>query len=505
MKKTNLNGQLLRNIIFLATLILLTFRVAIILKHFNFLVTDNDQALFWYACDNFSQGHFYTPFIYGCNYGSMLESLLAVPFYKAGIPIYYALPLSNAFWVLGLVSLLALSLNKKYKSGYSGTLFLIVFALLPTEFFAILFAAKGHLAGIIVSLISFILVLNANSKLTMILVGLLAGLAFQLNPNSLFLLFFVGFFVESVKDALYCTFGVLISGLYIVITSYYSTILDSEFLHKQWQIEFSLSELGNNLSYIDKYLNSVTPFDHAKGYISLVILLIFVVTLFTKKMWIKGFWMLLTLLFVVFSFGVNKVSDGSADVLFHYSRFFLALAFCSSITFSLILTYFNLSKWYGYIASSGIAFILMFIYSTTAEANQLTDYSGTTYSVRKSLIKDLKKNCDWMIKILNEKKDNRTQIVYNDVVFYSENLYLSTLHLPMVKCCFEKYKSFYWLDQELRKDKGLNDVYFVINFDKTMERKRKEYPQFLYLDTFSSYFLVQNVRNPVPYIENFVK
>ncbi len=110
-----------------------------------------------------------------------------------------------------------------------------------------------------------------------------------------------------------------------------------------------------------------------------------------------------------------------------------------------------------------------------------------------------------MIKTLNETKQTRPQIVYNDVVFYSENLYLSTLHLKEVKCVFEKYKAFYWLDEEMRNDKGLSDIYFVINFDKTMERKKKEYPSYLHTDNYSSYFLVQKVSNPTQYIENFVK
>jgi len=505
MKETNLNGQIFKNIIFLATFILLAFRVALVLKDFNFSVTDNDQALFWYACDNFSRGLFYTPFIYGCNYGSMLESLLAVPFYKAGIPIYYALPLSNAFWVLGLVFLLAINLNKKYRNAQAGTLFLIVFALLPTEHFAILFAAKGHLAGILVSLVALILVIHSNSRQVMILVGLFTGLAFQLNPNSLFLLFFIGLFVENAKSALYGFVGVLLSLFYMVITSYYSGILDSEFLHKQWQIAFSFTELKNNLSYIDKYLNSVTPFDNTKGYLSLVILFLFIVTLFIKKMWYKGTWMLLALFTILFSFGVNKVSDGSTDVLFHYSRFFLALAFCNALAFSLLVSHIKFSKMFVFSASIGIFLIFIFISNTSKQSKQLTDYCGTTYSVRKSLIKDLKKNCNWMIKTLNENKQNRPQIVYNDVVFYSENLYLSTLHLKEVKCVFEKYKAFYWLNEEMRNDKGLSDIYFVINFDKTMERKKKEYPNYLHTDNYSSYFLVQKVSNPTQYIENFVK
>ena len=115
-------------VLFSLAAILLVARFIYTLIYFNTIVTDNDQALFWYACDNFSNGLFYTPFIYGCNYGSMIESLLAVPLYKLGLPLFFALPISNAFWMFLLSVLVGANLNFKYPLKHVGTIFLIIIA-----------------------------------------------------------------------------------------------------------------------------------------------------------------------------------------------------------------------------------------------------------------------------------------------------------------------------------------------------------------------------------------
>ena len=54
---------------------------------------DDDQALMWYGTVHFAHGHFPEPCFFGQNYGSMLESLLAVPLYYLKCPLNYALPL----------------------------------------------------------------------------------------------------------------------------------------------------------------------------------------------------------------------------------------------------------------------------------------------------------------------------------------------------------------------------------------------------------------------------
>ena len=53
---------------------------------------DMDQASMWCGTVLFAHGEFHEPCFFGQNYGTMLESLLAVPLYIMGWPLNYALP-----------------------------------------------------------------------------------------------------------------------------------------------------------------------------------------------------------------------------------------------------------------------------------------------------------------------------------------------------------------------------------------------------------------------------
>src|SRR5689334_11608051 len=58
-------------------------------------VIDSDQPFLWQGTKDYSEGKFYEPRFYGQDYNTFLESLVAAPFYKLGMPVYYALPLAT--------------------------------------------------------------------------------------------------------------------------------------------------------------------------------------------------------------------------------------------------------------------------------------------------------------------------------------------------------------------------------------------------------------------------
>jgi len=58
---------------------------------------DDDQALMWYGTVLASHGGILEPHFLGQPYGSMLESILAVPLYVSGVPLEWALPLATFF------------------------------------------------------------------------------------------------------------------------------------------------------------------------------------------------------------------------------------------------------------------------------------------------------------------------------------------------------------------------------------------------------------------------
>ena len=88
----------------------MVYRGAILFKY-SFYYVDDDQALMWYGTVSFAHFDFHEPCFFGQSYGSMIESLLAVPFYFLHIPLKVALPVSTLifttlpFLYLGIKSL----------------------------------------------------------------------------------------------------------------------------------------------------------------------------------------------------------------------------------------------------------------------------------------------------------------------------------------------------------------------------------------------------------------
>ncbi|MFM9945105.1 MAG: hypothetical protein ACKVQB_07695 [Bacteroidia bacterium] len=485
--------------------VLIAIRFFIVVTHFNFILTDNDQALFWYGCHNFSKGLYYTPFIYGCDYGSMLESFMALPFYKFGMPLYYALPFSNTFWIFILCAILGYNLNLFHPKHHTGSLFLLFLTLLPTDYYAILFAAKGHLAGILPVLVSLILVTRWKTKPILILAGLLAGLGFLLNPNSVFVILLLFLFIPNLKSILFAMAGMASSLFYLVITSHYAQILDSELLHKQWKLTFVMSFFKNHIPYLDKYLNTVTPIFGKMGFISLLLPLILAIVLFSKKDWIKGSVALLFVFMLLASFGFSKVSDGSVDLFFPYCRFYLALAFCNALFIPLLFQSLQVNNYYKILMTIPFIISVYFISKTPVQATALAHKPGETYAVQRKFVADIVSHTYWMKQRINETKQTRPMIVATDYIYYSENLLLSTMDLPHVTCCFENYKQFYWLANAMKNKKQSYDLFIILSFEDRFARKSIQYPQYLHRDNVANYFLIPNVRQPARFIDDFLR
>lgn len=87
---------------------------------YNFQYTDQDQVVMWAGTVFFSHGHVIEPMWLGQNYGSMLESLLAVPLYWCKVPLNIALPISSL--IIGLLPLAFILYfcikEKKYFQGW---------------------------------------------------------------------------------------------------------------------------------------------------------------------------------------------------------------------------------------------------------------------------------------------------------------------------------------------------------------------------------------------------
>ena len=85
--------------VFILLLALIVLNRILIFNSANQYV-DSDQPFQWQGTKDYSEGKFYEPRFYGQNYNTFLEALVAVPFYKAGLPVYKAVPLATHFLFL---------------------------------------------------------------------------------------------------------------------------------------------------------------------------------------------------------------------------------------------------------------------------------------------------------------------------------------------------------------------------------------------------------------------
>lgn len=97
---------------------------------YNFTYTDEDQVVMWLGTVLFTHGQIREPMWLGQNYGSMLESLLAVPMYICKIPLNIALPVSS--FIIGLAPFVVIMVccmkEKKYFQGWMVLLVLLLFS-----------------------------------------------------------------------------------------------------------------------------------------------------------------------------------------------------------------------------------------------------------------------------------------------------------------------------------------------------------------------------------------
>ncbi len=487
--------RLYKEYLFIIFAIVFAVKLLLVLYFFNFQVTDNDQALFWLGCHDFSRGIFHTPFIYGCNYGSMLESFLAIPFYLAGMPLYYALPFSNFFWLFLSVIILGKQLDKKYPGKQIGVIVFLLLSFLDTEFYAITFAAKGHMAGIFPAVFALNLMINNTRPFLLILAGLLLGIALQFNPNAIFLIILTFIFIDKLKQFIPLILGGLISLLYKLYTNWFLLKTDNEFLHKQWGVDFTLNNLNVHLEHIDTYLNHVTPVFYKMGFLSLFIPLVLIIQFCRKKDWIKGAFVLAYLLLLTCSLGVSKISDGSPDVLFNYSRFYLSVALCNVLLIAIAFSHLKSYKSIRILISIMPFLIITNSIYNIEESKRIAKNCGDTYAVKKSFVDNFIDDQKALLENLQNSKLHNPIIMVCDYPLYTELLYLSTRDLGDVVIYYHFNRKFYWKLSEI-KDNITYDLFICLQFDKLLKKKRIEYAPFFHDNKRAPYFLFRDVKNP---------
>lgn len=332
-KKRNLS------ILVLITLILLNciYR-ALVIYQFSYTYTDNDQIYMWGAAWDFANGQFNEPGFYGQNYNSMLEALIAAPFYKAGIGIMYILPVVTSFLTLFPYFILSIIVYIK-KQKWQAYLILAIPFLLPPQYDFITSLPRGFVTGIFFATLGSLAVFYQDKKSSFFFFAFCAITGYQLCPNSFLLTTVTGMILlcSNYKNKtfyIYSLLGFALGLIYPVYTITFYKLHPNYVLHPDWGFVFSKDNFLTGIRSLDLHLAYVTPLYWYQSAFLLFLFALLLGIFFMQKDSIAFLALSGCLILTIGSLSLSKAYDGDETIFLSYSRLFLALP----LVFGLIST-----------------------------------------------------------------------------------------------------------------------------------------------------------------------
>lgn len=330
MKESVLNG------FFFVFLGLIVLNRVLLFIYINQDCIDNDQVVMWAGTRDFSNGEFHVPRFYGQDYSTMLEALVAVPFVKLGMPVYYATPLSThiLFLVPFLTAAVYLFVIKK---KLQAIVVLAIIICMPLGYDIMNSIPRGFVTGLFfMSCFIFSLYRPYNLKLAA-LNTFLSYVAYLVNPNSVIVsapllayLFFTNY--RNKTYYVYSAIGVL-GGvpLDFALNHFYKT-------HPGHCIygftnEYSLAYFKDAITHLDKRFAHIGLFTE-ETCIPVILLLILVGWLTYQRNKRLFFAFLAVPFIIIISFFSSKAADGAMWSFYSYSRLYLGIPLIAALLLS---------------------------------------------------------------------------------------------------------------------------------------------------------------------------
>ncbi len=293
-----------------------------VFTEYSMVYVDPDQLLMMFGTQEFLAGRFHMPRFYGQDYGSMLESYLAVPF--AGLSLEVALPIAST--ILLLMPFL-LIVWKTSRSPRALTFMLVWLLILPVEYFFIGTIPRDFVSGLAITSIA-LLFISSRKRIGLVLFGFfcLAGWSFNQNAAllgatiTIYHIFAVQH--DRTKRFVWISVGYVIGLVGHVGLQTYLAAHPEWIVHHAWPIQFHFELIAKGLSNLDTYWGALTPFAYRKSFVLVIFLVSIAVFTQNKAVRFATFGLILL---TVLSFGVPKVHDGFISIFSPYERMFLAL------------------------------------------------------------------------------------------------------------------------------------------------------------------------------------
>ena len=422
--------------------------------HFAKMNTDSDQVIFWLVAKDISNAEHHGPYLYGQDYNIPLESYLCQPLLWLGVPVEKAMPLVGLSLMFLCFLLWALFFYKKQKL-LSALICLSTTLLLPVEWLIITSSARGFIGGIIMANIGILMIYRDKGELSTLIGACLAFCSVLVNPNSVVLLIpFAINYLLNYKIQWRAILSALGTFLIVSLVLWrYKITHTTNVIHTAWSLEWSVQTFIDNALIFNNLFKSTVPIFYEAG----ASILLYLAVIYSLTIKLKNKKLLLNLviftLFILFSFGINKVNDGSNSVFFPYSRMYLGIPFVIILFCSELKLKLNKNRAvYALLAFSLIAFVLEQSFFSDRLERAIKTNSGI---VQVMSVSELKQLCHELSAALDEEDAEL-------VVFHSklDVLNYGCSALNETKSYYPDYERRTWLGG-IYKDKPIDKVLFI--------------------------------------------
>lgn len=304
-----------------------------IIKDYACRYTDEDQALMWYGTSLAARFKLAEPHFLGQAYGSMIESIVAVPFYWLGIPLSVCLPLATCFLWISPFAILSFVCLKKDKLIFAYACLFVsllnnwdydILTTIPRSFIGgflfafigiLLLESKSQKAKALSIVFMFIAFINTETTITVIALGILHYILW--NGKSI------------KKDYIYF----LIGGILGLVITFYCNIafykMNPEYnLHGTNSFSISLETWILNLGHLRTMLNSFSIVNIRNFPVFLIAVVFVALTLMIRlKKWKYLFFIICAISGCMSFLALPKTLDYFDSLLFSQSRMFLFIPY----------------------------------------------------------------------------------------------------------------------------------------------------------------------------------
>lgn len=309
----------------------LIYRIYLLLRYCSQYL-DGDQALMWYGTAVFGHLKFPEPCFFGQAYGSMIESLIAVPLYWIKIPFQFALPVATM--LLSMIPFFYLS-YKAYKKGNIKISLLIIFCYIAMswQWDILTSVPRALIGGFAFAVIGMVWVDSENSRVKAFLGALLAYLGYIMTSSAIAVIGIglLGFCLEikeKKKNALPAAGG-FICGFLLekLVKDFYIRNADYA-LHPEWGMSFEVKTFISNLKNIGNICAGFTPFGKLGGWLFIAAVLGSLSYLVFKRYYKAGILILAAVSGITLMLGLRKMNDYmEGSLLFGQLRMLLVVPY----------------------------------------------------------------------------------------------------------------------------------------------------------------------------------